>query len=81
MAEVIEIKQMIIDRARIKKERDSLLEGVDVPDMSGGVNPMALMGMVSKVGDFKRAFELTKEMERISDVIVSAWIERLSNNV
>jgi len=73
-----EIKQKIVQRERAKQERDGLLEGVELPEMSGSFNPMALMGLMGKVDDFKRAFEITKLVEEISDQLNREFILRMS---
>ncbi|MGH1438601.1 MAG: hypothetical protein ACRBBR_00710 [Cellvibrionaceae bacterium] len=65
---VDEMKALVIRRGIAKRERDALIADVDVSGMTGG-NPMALMGLVSKMEDFKKAYALTKEVESISDDI------------
>jgi hypothetical protein len=75
-----EIKQKIIQRDRAKKERDALLDGVELPEMSGGFNPLALTGLMGKIGDFKRAFEITKLVEEISDQLAHEFIMRMAEN-
>jgi len=77
--EVEEIKKIIVERAKVKKERDSLL--ADMPDMNNltGGNPMAMMGMVSKLPDFKRAYELTRHIEDVSDQLVAELVRSVSN--
>lgn len=73
-----EIKQKIVQRERAKQERDSLLDGVELPDMSGGFNPLALTGLMGKMGDFKRAYEITKLVEEISDQLNHEFVLRMA---
>lgn len=75
-----DIKGLVVQRQAMKAERDQIISGVDLGNVEQGLNPMAMMGLVSKVNDFKRAYELTKEIERISDALASELVQMVAEN-
>jgi hypothetical protein len=73
----VDVKAGIVQRATLKVERNTLLESVDIGALEAGINPVVLMGLMNKVADFKRAFELTRQIELISDALVREQILRV----
>lgn len=65
-----ELIQKVVDRDELKDQRDVLTGGLSVDEVMQ--NPMALL---TKMGDFKAAFEITQKIEAISDDIVKELIK------
>ena len=76
-----ELKARVIERENLKKARDSILGQFDGGMLQGGQpNMAAMMGLVSKVGDLRNAFELTRRIEQISDELTHEIIMRVRDN-
>lgn len=74
-----QFKKYVVHHNVLKLERDQLLAGVELPE-NIAANPMAMMGILPKLNDFKRAFELSKSMEEISSVLMHEQILRIAEN-
>lgn len=75
----LEIKRLIIRYNNAKGQRDALLDSIDMPNLDGGINMSVVTGMISKTDDFKKAFQLTKQMELISAEIIGEVIGRVNH--
>ena len=76
------LKAKVVQYASLREERDKIagiFEGIDFSAI--GSNPMAAMGQLGGVlgnlGDIKRGYELTREMEAIADECQKELVARI----
>ena len=70
-----QVKAMVVQRSQLKQQRDALIS--DLTPESLKSNPMLLM---TKMGDFQKAFLLTQEIERLSDELVAEQVRGVVEN-
>lgn len=70
-----QVKAMVVERSQLQRQRDALIS--DLTPESLKSNPMLLM---TKMGDFQKAFLLTQEIERLSDALVGEQVRGIIEN-
>lgn len=70
-----DVKRIVVEKNRLQVKRNALTEGLNPQSLAA--NPMAL---VTKLPNLMEAFTLTSEIEKLSEMLVSEFIQRVADS-
>ncbi len=69
-----QLKKKIRERWQLQAERNDMLSGFSGMDPQKMGDMSSMMGMMQKLPEIKKAYELTQKIEALSDEIIKGFI-------